>query len=506
MAKEIEVKLIAEQQQVKSLLDMTFDDVTVIDPWTQSDLKNTYFDTKNFKLRELKIGLRIRNDGETLTQTVKASGRAIGGLHERNESECELDEFKVDIEKVEDPYLKILLEEAIEECGELEPAFTTNFSRHKSLFHFEDGTEIEVAVDLGHIFYEDDSSPISEVELELVTGDPRHLFSLSRYLISSHGFSISNASKARRGYSLCTSLPVNHRKMSVIELSQGTPAEKAFEIICYSGLKHWQYYEQFLDSSLAPDAILQMYRALLYVQHVYQVFGSLIPRHATADLRANWQYMAEFLDKIVDIARERNHLKQMLEEELAEEEELVQAIANNKAELAGAVAKFKRLQVSTRYNLVMLGISEWLFFKQWRGFIEEGNQDALESPIIDFAKLQLEHTLRDLKREFGPKNKMDVDDYLQRFESLRKALDLVLFFGGLFDSKKRQKYRQPWLDLMAGTRELAYHRYVAKCLKTYNIRSDEEISRWFEKRNEAVLEAMEQTRIAMFKARPYWLA
>ena len=112
MANEIEVKLIAQQQQIKSLEFLDFDDVVTTDPWSVSELKNTYFDTVNFKLRELKIGLRIRVDGERLIQTVKASGKAIGGLHERNESESDLTEFKINIDQVEDPYLKILLEEA----------------------------------------------------------------------------------------------------------------------------------------------------------------------------------------------------------------------------------------------------------------------------------------------------------------------------------------------------------------------------------------------------------
>ena|GEM_PF-103148 len=505
MANELEVKLIAEQRQVKSLLDFSFQDVVAVDPWVSSDLKNTYFDTENFKLRELKIGLRIRVDGDKLIQTVKASGRAIGGLHERNESETQLQQFAIDVDKVEDPYLKILLEEAIEEDGELDKVFTTNFTRHKTSLHFEDGTEIEIALDVGHIFYEDDSSPISEVELELVKGNPAYLFTLSRQLISQQGFAISNASKARRGYSLCSSLEPTHRRMSTLEMSQGTEAEMAFEVICYSGLKHWQYYEQFLDSSLAPEAILQMYRALLYVQHVYQIFGSLIPRHATSDLRANWEYIAEFMSKIVDVARERNHLQQMLDESLVTEKDIEQALAVNHGAMSQALIDFKQLKSSERYNLVMLGISEWLFFKQWRQFITDSDLEKLKSPIIDFAKAQLEHTLRELKREVGPKIEMDIHDYLEQVPRLRKALDLGLFFGGLFDSKKRQKYRQPWLDLLAGTRELSYFQYVARCFKTYQIRNDEEIHQWIDKRNESVKEAMEHTRKAMFKSRPYWL-
>ncbi len=505
MANEIEIKLIAEQQQVKALSELSFEGVTAIDEWQTSELKNTYFDTENFKLRELKIGLRIRVDGDRLIQTVKSSGKAIGGLHERNESEAELTEFKIDIEKVEDPYLKILLEEAVEECGELEPVFTTNFVRHKTCLHFEDGTEIEMALDVGHIFYEDDSAPISEVELELITGNAKHLFDLSRTLIMHHGFAISNASKARRGYALCSSLPVTHRRMTTIELSQGTGAETAFEIICYSGLKHWQYYEQFLDSSLAPEAILQMYRALLYVQHVYQTFGALIPRHATSDLRANWVWMSEFMEKIVEVARERMHLRQLVDESVVTEEELQPAFEDNQKTLSEAIDKFKEVLASPRYNLVMLGISEWLFFKQWRAFLKESEQARLEQPIIEYAAAQLEHMLRELKREIGPKVKLDEEGYLAQVERLRRALDVGLFFGGLFDSKQRQKYRQPWLDLLAGTREIAFNRFAAKCFEQYQLKSEKDIERWLHKRSESILEAMEQTRKAMFKAKPYWL-
>jgi triphosphatase len=505
MASEIEIKLVAEQQQVKALSELSFEGVTSVGEWQTSELKNTYFDTANFKLRELKIGMRIRVDGERLIQTVKSSGKAIGGLHERNEAEAELTEFKIDIEKVDDPYLKILLEEAVEEDGELEPVFTTNFVRQKTRLHFEDGTEIEMALDIGHIFYEDDSAPISEVELELLTGDARHLFDLSRTLITDYGFAISNASKARRGYALCSSLPVTHRRMTTIELSQGTGAETAFEIICYSGLKHWQYYEQFIDSSLAPEAILQMYRALLYIQHVYQTFGALIPRHATSDLRANWIWMAEFMEKIVEVAREREHLRKLIDEDVVSEQALQPAIEDNQKQLSEVVTRFKQILASPRYNLIMLGISEWLFFKQWRAFLSDSEQARLEQPIIDYALAQLEHMLRDLKREIGPKVELDEEGYLAQVPRLRRALDVGLFFGGLFDSKQRQKYRQPWLDLLAGTREIAFNRFAAQCFRQYQLKTEPEIDRWLQKRSEAVLEAMEQTRKAMFKARPYWL-
>ena len=96
MANEIEVKLIAPPELVSSIKEMTFDGVISTSPWSSSHLENTYFDTDSFKLRELRIGLRIRKDGEQYIQTVKSSGKAIGGLHQRNESESLLPEPELD--------------------------------------------------------------------------------------------------------------------------------------------------------------------------------------------------------------------------------------------------------------------------------------------------------------------------------------------------------------------------------------------------------------------------
>ncbi len=504
MANEIEVKLAAEPAKLKLLNEMTFDGVMSSSEWVGQSLKNTYFDTQNFKLRELKIGLRIRAQGEQLIQTVKSSGKSMGGLHQRNESEAFIDEFKIDIDQVEDPYLKILLEEAIEEDGELQPVFSTHFQRQTSDFNFEDGTVIEVAIDQGNIYYDDESSPISEVELELKQGNARHLFQLSRQLISQHDFVVSNSSKAGRGYSLCSEIKVTDRRITTLEISPGTAAEEAFEMICYNGLKHWQYYEQFLESSIAPEAILQMYRALLYVQNVYHIFGALIPRHATTDLRANWEWLSQFLESIVSVANQRKHLNMMLNQGLASEEQLAEAFESSEVELKTVVEKFKKLLSSSRYNLVMLGISEWLFFKDWRPFIEDKNKVLLNAPIIDFAVAQLEHILREFKRSFDSKDPLSEVFCLEQVSKLRRALDMGLFFGGLFDHKQRQQYRQPWLDLLAGTREIEFNRFATDCMAKYEIKNEKDLAIWSDKRKSSVLEAMEQTRKAMFKSKPYW--
>ena len=427
-------------------------------------------------------------------------------MHERNESEAILSEHVLDLERVDDPYLRILLEEALEDEGEFQEVFSTNFQREFTELHFPDGTIIEVALDIGEITCPDKQSKvsISEVELELKKGNAQHLFDISRQLISEKQFAISNASKARRGYTCCTSLPATHRRMAPIELTKGIEAETSFEMICYTGLKHWQYYEQFIESDIAADAILQMYRALIYIQHVYHVFGMLIPRSATADLRANWSWMSEFMQDIVDVARQKQHLEKLKDSSLNQNQFFQQQIKENDKALELAIERFRKVQNSERYNLIMLGLSEWLFFKRWRPFIDDSSKIKLKAPIVDFAQLQLDHMLRELRRDFGLKHNMQVFDYLQTIGLLRRALDMGLFFGCLFDSKRRQQYRQPWLDLLAGTRELLFNLYAADCYRLAGEKSAEEASKWLEQQNDSVMEAMEQTRLAVFKNKPYW--
>ncbi len=501
MASELELKLAATPEKIRKIRELEFPGAAVQSPWETQHLANTYFDTENFKLREMAIGMRIRQIDDQLIQTVKSSGKAIGGLHQRNEAEIELSSNQLDISLINDAYLQILVEEANDEDGEFLPCFKTDFDRTKCLLTFSDGTKIEVALDSGSITTECNSIDICEVELELVEGSPEYIFAIGRYLIKELDLTLYNASKARRGYSLCENLSPDYYRMQVTELSQGIASEQAFEQICFSALKHWQHYELFLNKNSAHSAVLEMYRALIYLQHMYIVFGGLIPRQATHDLRLNWGWLAEAMRPIVDAAKHKRYLvrylKQKADWDLVEEQH-----KNIHTEVAKAIETFKSLLATQRYNLMMLNMSQWLYFKEWRDFMPEKEREGLDTPIVDYARKQLEHMLRELKRDLGPKVELKPKQYFKLIAKIRRALDTGLFFGGLFDSQKRQTYRQPWIDILDGIRELQMNDYIFGLqLETHN---QEETEQWLEERNLPVLEAIEQTRKSAFKSNPYW--
>lgn len=501
MSSELELKLAATQSKLNKIKGLTFPGVALQTPWESFDLVNTYFDTKQFKLCEMSIAMRIRKNGEKLVQTVKSSGKAIGGLHQRNEDEVLLETDQLDTSLITDPYLKILVEEANEEDGELLACFNTDFERTQCLLSFSDGTKIEVALDYGKITAGDKNLDICEVELELIEGSAEYIFALGRYLIKELDLTLYNASKSRRGYSLCNIPAQDYHHMQVTELSQGVESERAFEQICFTALKHWQNYELFLNQDKAHAAILEMYRALIYLQHMYIVFGGLIPRQATKDLRNNWDWLAEAMRPIVDSAKHKrylvSYLKQKANWDLVEaQREKIQLDARQ------AINEFKSLLATPRYNLMMLNMSQWLYFKEWQAFIPENQLDILKTPIIDFAKKQLEHTLKELKTDLGSKIELLPTDYFKTIAKIRRALDTDLYFSGLFDSPKRQAYHQSWTDLLNGIRELQMNHYIFTLqLETHN---QEETEEWLRNKDLPVLEALLQVRQVLFKQSPYW--
>jgi len=81
METEIEIKFFFNANFSEKLLDVITQH-TVISHKNQM-LHNVYFETEGRDLRKMDMGLRVRRIDEQCTQTIKTSGRVIGGLHQR---------------------------------------------------------------------------------------------------------------------------------------------------------------------------------------------------------------------------------------------------------------------------------------------------------------------------------------------------------------------------------------------------------------------------------------
>lgn len=168
-------------------------------------LHNVYYDTPDQALRQMRVALRIRRIGSDLNaqwrQTLKMGGRSDSALSQRGEWEVAVPGNDLSREMLEGtPWPHIDPEGAI--FGALKPIFVTTFERVSWEVRRPGGVVIEVALDIGQVVAGDKTTPICELELELVAGLPAALFDVAQQIARTLAVLPAAMSKAERGYAL----------------------------------------------------------------------------------------------------------------------------------------------------------------------------------------------------------------------------------------------------------------------------------------------------------------
>ena len=195
MLQEIELKL-AISPQISIELPQYLAKFTILDH-QDLFLGNTYYDYPDHFLAKQKMGLRIRQEDQELTLTLKTNGEVIGGLHSRPEYNLPLTEK----ETPTNTQLSELYPFEQLPSSTLQPIFSTDFNRTFWLVEFQK-SKIEVAFDQGKIIAGEFEKPICEIEFELKSGNVQDLFDFVETFPFERDIYFSSASKAKRGYLL----------------------------------------------------------------------------------------------------------------------------------------------------------------------------------------------------------------------------------------------------------------------------------------------------------------
>ncbi len=370
-AREIELKFLCEPHDLDKILAAS-------PPGADEtrELVSVYFDTTAGDLRAKGVSLRVRHSGERRLQTVK---RGAGLSREEHEAEIVGDRP----DPLVGPLKKLLSSRGVRA---LKPVFEVRVKRRQRLFHHGAAT-VELALDEGDVRAGRRSSPISEVELELKSGDPAALYAAARDLAGAAPLYLSFDSKATQGEALLAGTLLKARHSAPIVLPRRATAADAFQATARQALAQIAANAALLREAQGAEAVHQLRVGVRRLRSALSTFSPLFASREAKSLKSELAWLA----KSCDAAR---NLEVFATETIAPAPPATPGLAALSKAVEGALAKglasAAQAASSERFRRLMIDAAAWIETGPWR----ETRRKAREEPVADFAARRLGKRLR----------------------------------------------------------------------------------------------------------------
>ncbi|UCV29296.1 CYTH and CHAD domain-containing protein [Ferribacterium limneticum] len=423
MSTEIELKL---QLSPKAARKLASHPLLEGIPTQRQHLLNTYYDTPKLELHARRIAVRFRKKGWQWLCTVKSAEPASGGLAMRSEWETPATPGIFDFSHVDAADFRKFLEQR---SDQFEAIFTTDF--HRQIWHVPFGdSQIELAIDRGHIESQGRSTPICEIELELLSGKVDDIFGLTRELQTDLDLHPAIASKAERGYNLFLDTPLRPFKARPTPINEAQTPVEAFRSIALCCLEHFQRNEKGLQAGSDAEFIHQARVALRRLRSAIKLFAPALPPEFVTAYGQTWQTLAGALG-------DTRNWDVFLEETLPP---IAAAFPEHKD--IKRLRKAAQLRASSARKSVigLLAVSEYPRLLLEFTAAVYTLSDTLDTPLKDFARQQIASRARKARKlatrhaDLSPaeRHKMRI-----AFKKLRYTLE---FFAPLLPQRRLKLY------------------------------------------------------------------
>jgi triphosphatase len=441
---EVELKLVLDPKFKAALMrHPLLNGQTASKPQEQT-VSDTYFDTPDFHLRQSDIGLRVRRVNGGWIQNIKGGGTVHGGLHARNEWEAPVSGFAPELGRlrdvVDDKKTRRNVRAAAAKGSGLGPIFTTKVKRTAWELHPNGGDHIEFVLDQGRLECDGKHTPINEIELELKSGDPTHLFDLALALQQDIPLRIGSQSKADHGYALLKATPPAAVKAARLVLTKKMSVERAFQEIAFNTIEQIQDNAEGVSARHDVESLHQMRVGMRRLRSALSMYKRLL--HLPFDLQQELDWLANELGEARDWdvlagATLPSVARQLLNPaDIDGVREAAAATANEHHRAAAAAV------ASPRYTRLVLGIHRWLQAMGWHDDAEqmEISGKELTQPVLKFAYSVLKRDQRRLRARAGKLSEATADARHQVRIAAKKTRYAAEFFGSLFDAGTVRPY------------------------------------------------------------------
>lgn len=405
------------------------------------ELTAVYFDTPDLQLRRHDAGLRLRKGDGKWMQTMKAGGSVQGGLHQRHEWECPVDGRNLDLEKLkqqvgqDSSWAALLATPGL--ADRLEPLFTVRVMR--TIWNlFIDDNRIELVLDQGSIEHGDRKIPVSEIELELKSGNPESLYDFALRLLDDVPLRLSNASKAERGYALRAQSGNRVVKAQPLALKRRFSVEQGLQAILGNCLAQIRGNEDGVIEGNSSESLHQMRVGLRRLRSALRLFEGVAP------CPAELQQEIEWLGAELGAARDWDVLSTSTLGRVAGapagntqlmglQSAVLEVVQARRREAAQAVA-------SPRYSRLLLGLFAWIQAARWRDGLEESGVRKLDAPLKKFARSAIKETHRRVVRRGRDLEQADAHALHRLRIAGKKSRYAVEFFQSLYPARRARPY------------------------------------------------------------------
>lgn len=385
---EIELKLSVSTTDVQRAMRQQRLERFVTAGPSSAQLTTRYFDTDRFGLRQHGLSLRVRTDGSGAVQTLKSAGNGGIGVSERGEWEMPVTgsvpelELLCQLEGLPSKFSRVLRN--LGRRAKLRERFRVDVTRQTWQLRVGKA-HIEMALDEGWINCGETRVPVSELELELKSGDKSALYEMAKELAGQIAVRPGEMSKGARGYALCRGEAPGPTRAGRAGLSPDLTVDDGIHVILGSCLQHMLPNVQGILTSDDPEYLHQMRVGLRRFRSATKLFSPW------ATLPASIQEDLEWLGSLLGSARDHDVFVHStlpaVQKALDPEDDLRPLRAR-----ADAIASEKRAALraalhSPRFGQWMLSLIEWVERRIWRDTLDAAARSALDKPLTEFARM-----------------------------------------------------------------------------------------------------------------------
>ncbi|MDP2239148.1 MAG: CHAD domain-containing protein [Burkholderiales bacterium] len=401
---------------------------------TTKKLYSVYLDTPDLDLCRQGVAFRLRKDGVRWVQAVKGGGEVKSGLHRRVELEAEVAGPAPDCSVIDSEAFSGLFSSP-RLCAQLRPVFSTQFSRTSRIVSLTPDVTVEVCIDRGMIKCGDSIEPICELELELKSGAPRHLYELALQLLDSVPLRIENRSKAERGYALLRGESPAPVKAQAVALDTGMSVNDAFKAIVWASLNHLQANEHGMLDGRDPEYLHQMRVALRRMRSAFSTFSGALPQEEAALFVAEIKWLARALGPARDWDVFMTETLPPILRDFGGQAGLAELSKQGARARTAARRRAQNAIASVRYQRLNLMLPAWLVAEFRFNPGDEAGPDALRVPAPSFAGAALERSFaRARKRGRKLRQLSAAELHLLRI-AVKKLRYVADSFATLYDEK-----------------------------------------------------------------------